>query len=360
MNMDESIQVASINDKLLPIRRDVKKNLKHQKEDMFLKELGKHLLIKEQCRLENKTNKDTSKVHVAEKEGDSSKAREKRKHKDDKAKDKFKKNKKDVNTSRRKSLSSLAVNVKNFDGKLLGKVRKPMKARCCVFFKEPGANQANPDGITIMIMKDNCDVMNAANTGLGDNSIPKVFYTSNWVHNEPLKAMKILMHLMWILNVTTNPKVAPNKLLNKEGVQVGIDVESDGAQSFYYFWCVNKKVGVDGCCKGVNTRHNDTGMGHSKSVKAKDGLCTNITGVMVEIEQPGTTCRMVLGSYEPVTHGHIMNEGGNVCLGMSKLGSSASYSGSIPTGLVDKSLDSTCADICCTKSMDNAVFAYSC
>nr|GEV57921.1 importin-5-like [Tanacetum cinerariifolium] len=57
------------------------------------------------------------------------------------------------------SLSLLAENVKNFD-----------------------------DGITIMIMKDNCDVMNAANIGLGENIIPKVFYTSNWLHNEPLKA----------------------------------------------------------------------------------------------------------------------------------------------------------------------------
>nr|GEZ84845.1 hypothetical protein [Tanacetum cinerariifolium] len=77
---------------------------------------------------------------------------------------------------------------------------------------------------------------------------------------------------------------------------------------------IKKKVGADGCYKGVNTRHNDTGMGHSKSVKAKDGLCTNMAGVKVEMEQPGTTCRMVLGSYELVTHGHIMNEGGNVCL----------------------------------------------
>ncbi|GJZ75333.1 hypothetical protein Tco_0639798 [Tanacetum coccineum] len=185
-----------------------------------------------------------------------------------------------------KSLSSLAANVKNFDGKLLGKVRKPMKARYCVFFEESGANQANPDGITIMIMKDNCDVMNAANTGLGDNSIPKVFYTSNWVHNEPLKAanenpnaphvdssMGRFMDVNHVglnanvanvvdrttrsgciksgvdtdnpvQNVTTNPKVAPNKLLNKEGVHVGIDVESDGAQSFDYFWDGKKDHGV--------------------------------------------------------------------------------------------------------------------
>ncbi|GJW57500.1 hypothetical protein Tco_0104231 [Tanacetum coccineum] len=94
--MDESIQVASIIDKLPPTWRDVMKNLKHRKDDMSLKELGKHLIIEEQYRLENKTNDDASKVHVVEEKGESSKTREKRKHKDDKGKDKFKKNKKDV------------------------------------------------------------------------------------------------------------------------------------------------------------------------------------------------------------------------------------------------------------------------
>ncbi|GJR95704.1 zinc finger, CCHC-type containing protein [Tanacetum coccineum] len=52
MNMDESIQVASIIDKLLSTYR---------KDDLSLKDLGKHLLIEEQYRLENKTNDDTSK-----------------------------------------------------------------------------------------------------------------------------------------------------------------------------------------------------------------------------------------------------------------------------------------------------------
>ncbi|GJV56678.1 hypothetical protein Tco_1457683 [Tanacetum coccineum] len=66
MNMDESIQVASIIDKLPPTWKDVKKNLKHRKDDMSLKELGKHLLVEEQYRLENKTNDDASKVHVVE------------------------------------------------------------------------------------------------------------------------------------------------------------------------------------------------------------------------------------------------------------------------------------------------------
>ncbi|GJR11393.1 hypothetical protein Tco_0794045 [Tanacetum coccineum] len=96
MNMDESIQVASIIDKLLPTWKDVKKNLKHRKDDIFLKELGKHLLIEVHCHLENKTNDDASNVHIVEEKGESSKTKEKRKHKDDKGKDKFKKNKKDV------------------------------------------------------------------------------------------------------------------------------------------------------------------------------------------------------------------------------------------------------------------------
>ncbi|GJV81291.1 ribonuclease H-like domain-containing protein [Tanacetum coccineum] len=52
MNMVESIQVASIIDKPLSTYR---------KDDLSLKDLGKHLLIEEQHRLENKTNDDTSK-----------------------------------------------------------------------------------------------------------------------------------------------------------------------------------------------------------------------------------------------------------------------------------------------------------
>ncbi|GJW39579.1 hypothetical protein Tco_0065424 [Tanacetum coccineum] len=74
MNMDESIQVASIIDKPPSTWKDVKKNLKHRKYDLSLKDLCKHLLIQEQYRLENKTNDDTSKVHVVEEKGESSKA----------------------------------------------------------------------------------------------------------------------------------------------------------------------------------------------------------------------------------------------------------------------------------------------
>nr|GEW82785.1 zinc finger, CCHC-type [Tanacetum cinerariifolium] len=94
--MDESIQVASIIDKLPSTWKDVKKNLKHRKDDLSLKDLGKHLLIEEQYHLKNKTNDDTSTVHVVEEKGESSKAGGKKRKYDDKDKKKSKKNKKDV------------------------------------------------------------------------------------------------------------------------------------------------------------------------------------------------------------------------------------------------------------------------
>nr|GEU38748.1 zinc finger, CCHC-type [Tanacetum cinerariifolium] len=71
MNMNESIQVTSIIDKLPSTWKDVKKSLKHRKDDLSLKDLGKHLLIEEKYRLENKVNDDTSNVHVVEKKGES-------------------------------------------------------------------------------------------------------------------------------------------------------------------------------------------------------------------------------------------------------------------------------------------------
>ncbi|GJW69500.1 hypothetical protein Tco_0126417, partial [Tanacetum coccineum] len=58
--------------------------------------LGKHLLIEEQYRLENKANDDASKVHVMEEKGESSKAGGKKHRHDDKDKKKSKKNKKYV------------------------------------------------------------------------------------------------------------------------------------------------------------------------------------------------------------------------------------------------------------------------
>ncbi|GKD60298.1 hypothetical protein Tco_1297807, partial [Tanacetum coccineum] len=73
--------------------KDVKKNLKHRKDDLSLKDLGKHLLIEEQYRLENKTNDDTSKVHIVEEKEESSKAGGKKRRHDDKDKKKSKKKK---------------------------------------------------------------------------------------------------------------------------------------------------------------------------------------------------------------------------------------------------------------------------
>ncbi|GKA03463.1 zinc finger, CCHC-type containing protein [Tanacetum coccineum] len=100
MNIDESVQVASIIDKLSSTWKDVKKNLKHRKDDLSLKDLGKHLLIEEQYRLENKTNDDTPKVHIVEENGESSKAGGKKRRYDDKDK----KNKKDRSRSKKRNL----------------------------------------------------------------------------------------------------------------------------------------------------------------------------------------------------------------------------------------------------------------
>ncbi|GKC60683.1 zinc finger, CCHC-type containing protein [Tanacetum coccineum] len=96
MNMNESIQVASIIDKLPFTWKDVKKNLKHHKDDLSLKDLGKHLLIEEQYHLENKANDDTSKVYVMEEKGESSKIGGKKRRHNDKDERKPKKNKKYV------------------------------------------------------------------------------------------------------------------------------------------------------------------------------------------------------------------------------------------------------------------------
>nr|GFB89515.1 zinc finger, CCHC-type [Tanacetum cinerariifolium] len=91
----EDATMASIINKLPSTWKDIKKNLKHHKDDLSLKDLGKHLLIEEHYRLENKTNDDTSKVHVVEEKRESSKASGKKCTRDDKDKKKSKKNKKD-------------------------------------------------------------------------------------------------------------------------------------------------------------------------------------------------------------------------------------------------------------------------
>nr|GEU28811.1 photosystem I assembly factor PSA3, chloroplastic [Tanacetum cinerariifolium] len=89
-------EMAFIIDKLPSTWKDVKKNLKHRKDDLFLKDHGKHLFIEEQYHLENKANDDTSKVQVVEGNGESSKGGGKKRRHDDKDKRKSKKNKKDV------------------------------------------------------------------------------------------------------------------------------------------------------------------------------------------------------------------------------------------------------------------------
>nr|GEW18562.1 hypothetical protein [Tanacetum cinerariifolium] len=53
MNMDESIQVSCIIDKLSPFWKDFKHTLKHLKEELTLIELGSHMRIKESLRVRN-------------------------------------------------------------------------------------------------------------------------------------------------------------------------------------------------------------------------------------------------------------------------------------------------------------------
>nr|GEY56949.1 zinc finger, CCHC-type [Tanacetum cinerariifolium] len=53
MNMDESIQVSCIIDKLPPSWKDFKHTLKHLKEELTLIELGSHLHIKESFRMQD-------------------------------------------------------------------------------------------------------------------------------------------------------------------------------------------------------------------------------------------------------------------------------------------------------------------
>ncbi|GKB47308.1 zinc finger, CCHC-type containing protein [Tanacetum coccineum] len=53
MNMDESIQVSCIIDKLLPSWKDFKHTLKHLKEELTLIELGSHLRIKESLKAQD-------------------------------------------------------------------------------------------------------------------------------------------------------------------------------------------------------------------------------------------------------------------------------------------------------------------
>ncbi|GKG13700.1 hypothetical protein Tco_0350660, partial [Tanacetum coccineum] len=53
MNMDESIQVLCIIDKLPPSWKDFKHTLKHLNEELTLVELGNHLRIEESFRAQD-------------------------------------------------------------------------------------------------------------------------------------------------------------------------------------------------------------------------------------------------------------------------------------------------------------------
>ncbi|XP_010555875.1 PREDICTED: uncharacterized protein LOC104825272 [Tarenaya hassleriana] len=53
LQMDEAIKVSSIVDKLPPSWKDVKRSLKHKKEDMSLEQLGTHLRIEEDLRMQD-------------------------------------------------------------------------------------------------------------------------------------------------------------------------------------------------------------------------------------------------------------------------------------------------------------------
>ncbi|KAK0581065.1 hypothetical protein LWI29_009567 [Acer saccharum] len=51
MNMDESVIVSAIIDKLPPSWKNYKRSFKHKKEDVTLEELGQHLRIEEEYRI---------------------------------------------------------------------------------------------------------------------------------------------------------------------------------------------------------------------------------------------------------------------------------------------------------------------
>lgn len=80
MNMDESIVVSSVIDKLPPSWKDYKKSLKHQTEDLTLEQLAVHLTVEEQTRRQEKEElgAGASKVHVVEEGKGSNKGKHKK------------------------------------------------------------------------------------------------------------------------------------------------------------------------------------------------------------------------------------------------------------------------------------------
>ena len=72
MNMDDSIVVSSIIEKLPPSWKVFKKSLKHKKEDLTLEELAIHLQLEEETRRQESKDEigaHVSKVHVVEDKG---------------------------------------------------------------------------------------------------------------------------------------------------------------------------------------------------------------------------------------------------------------------------------------------------
>ncbi|KAL5803277.1 hypothetical protein ACOSQ4_031582 [Xanthoceras sorbifolium] len=68
MNMDESVIVSAIIDKITPSWKDYKRSLKHKKKDVTLEELGQHFHIEEEYiinSIDEQAN-SSSKVHMVE------------------------------------------------------------------------------------------------------------------------------------------------------------------------------------------------------------------------------------------------------------------------------------------------------
>ncbi|KAL5738414.1 hypothetical protein ACOSP7_031175 [Xanthoceras sorbifolium] len=68
MNMDESVIVSAIIDKITPSWKDYKRSLKHKKKDVTLEELGQHFRIEEEYiinSIDEQAN-SSSKVHMVE------------------------------------------------------------------------------------------------------------------------------------------------------------------------------------------------------------------------------------------------------------------------------------------------------
>jgi len=63
MHMDETIIISFIVFKLPPSWKDIKRTLKHKKEEMSIKDLANHLRIKQELRLQEESKEHVSKIH---------------------------------------------------------------------------------------------------------------------------------------------------------------------------------------------------------------------------------------------------------------------------------------------------------